>query len=109
MVHNRVGTSVTKTEKENINIYSRPNFLKGNLIIWQKRYQEFEWVVYLGDSEIPNQKQILTKNGNNYVKQDVYTNAIYGYPENERIFPETKKNLKYDENHIYETYNFDSI
>ncbi len=25
-------------------------------------------------------------------------------PENEKIFPETKKNMKYDETHIYETY-----
>ena len=51
----------------------------------------------------------MKNENNNYEKIGVYSNALLGYPENERILPETKKNLKYDESHIYETYDFDSI
>ena len=115
-VHNRVGTLVTKTEKENINIFSRPNFVKGNLMVWQKRFQEYEWIVFIGEyidpiTQIinPMRKEILTKVGNDYMKIQVFTNSLYGYPENEKVFPETKQNMKYDESHIYETYNIDAI
>ncbi len=114
-VHNRVGTLVTKTEKDNINMMSRPNFTKGNLMVWQKRFQEYEWVVFVGDHIEPSgnvnpmKKEILTKVANDYVKLPVFTNTLYGYPENEKVLPESKQHMKYDESHIYETYNIDAI
>ena len=41
------------------------------------------------------------------------TKIIYqitsSYPENEKILQEPKKNMKYDEANIYETYNLDNI
>ena len=117
-VHNRVGTLLTKTEVDNINMFSKPRFLDGNLMIWQKRYLEYEWVVYLGKlkTSTPNYAQnngikcrILTKLGNDYTETEVFNNTLYSYPENEKIYPETKRNRKYDESHIYETYSLDSI
>ena len=35
--------------------------------------------------------------------------TLFGYPENEKIIPEPKNNMKYDENKIYETYSLDNI
>ena len=109
-VHNRVGTLLFKSEKDNIFPSSRPNLLKGNLMVWQKRYNEYEWVIYIGDI-IGNdlQKRILTKNGNTYDIIDVFLSSLYGYPENEKVLPESKSNMKYDESHIYETYNLDDL
>ena len=110
-VHNRVGTLLLKSEKENIFTFSKPNFNKGNLMVYQKRFNEYEWVIYIGDIPLkPLKKRILTKNISNglYEQIEVFSSSLYGYPENEKIFPETKNNMKYDETHIYETYNLDN-
>ena len=109
-VHNRVGTLLLKSEKDNVFTYTRPNFLKGNMMVWEKRYKEFEWVIYIGDViSNPLKKQILTKVGNNYEITDVFVSSLLGYPENEKVIPESKQNMKYDESHIYETYNLDDL
>ena len=109
-LHNRVGTLLLKSEKDNINMFSRPNFQKGNLMIWQKRFQEYEWVIYLGTVTNSTQKTILYRDTNNNINEmNVHTSSLYSYPENEKILPETKQNYKYDEGHIYETYTFENL
>ena len=110
-VHNRVGTLLLKSEKENINNMSKPNFNKGNLIVYKKRYEEYEWAIYLGDSKTAqNKKQIITRVGDKYQIIEVFSGGtLFGYPENEKIIPEPKNNMRYDENKIYETYNLDII
>ena len=109
-VHNRVGTLLLKSEKDNVFAYSRPNFQKGNLMIWEKRFNEFEWVIYIGNvGTNPLKKQILTKVGNKYEITEVFVSALHGYPENENVLPDSKNNMKYDPAHIYETYNLDDL
>jgi hypothetical protein len=112
-VHNRVGTLLLKSEKDNVFTFSRPNFQKGNLMVWEKRFSEFEWVIYVGDvtKPIPNplKKQILIKSTTKYEIVEVFTSSLLGYPENEKIAPDSKRNMKYDESHIYETYNLDDL
>ena len=103
-LHNRVGTLLMKSEKENINILTKPIFIEGKLMAYQRRYQEFEWVIYVENSKSPLKKVILTK----YGKEEVFSNSLYSYPETEIINPESKNNMKYDEYHIYETYNIDN-
>lgn len=107
-VHNRVGTLLYRTEIENINILSRPNFNKGNLLVYQKRYQEYIWVIYVESIDRFRQK-IITKNDNTYSSIIVFSGSLFGYPENEKIIPEPRYNMKYDEYNIYETYNLDNI
>ena len=111
-VHNRIGSLLTKSEVENINLLSKPRFLKGNLMIYQERANQYIWVIYIDKVVSPNDLKcvILKKDLNNqYKKEEVFKKKLYGYPENEKIYPETKKNMKYDESHIYESYNIDSI
>ena len=109
-VHNRVGTLLLKSEKDNINLLSRPNYRKGNLMIYQKKYQEYIWVIYNGDMPAPSmKKKIITKDdANNYVEIDVFGHSLFGYPENEKVAPESGKHFKYDAEHIYETYTLES-
>lgn len=109
-VHNRVGTLLTQTEKANINMLSKPNYMKGNLIILQRRSQEYEWVIYLGlDETNPRMRKIITNKDGNHMIESVFSNFLFGYPDNEKVNPETKRNMKYDETHIYETYNLDNL
>lgn len=62
-LHIRLGTPLYKSEKENINLLYRPDFThcKGKLMVWQKRYQEFEWVIYLDDCPDGLRKEIIKK------------------------------------------------
>jgi hypothetical protein len=109
-VHNRVGTLLTKNEKDNINILSRPNFVRGNLMIWQKRFQEYEWVIDLGEFTLDGLKRkVLVKDGNNYLPLEVFVSSLYSYPSNEKILPDSSNKMKFDEAHIYETYNLDNL
>ncbi len=109
-VHNRVGTLLSKNEKDNINILSRPNFVRGNLIVWQKRFQEYEWVVDLGEFTSGGLKRkVLIKDGKNYIQNEVFVNSLFSYPSNEKILPDSSNKMKFDEAHIYETYNLDNL
>jgi len=107
-VHNRVGTLLTRTEVENISSFYRPKLVVGNIMVYEKRSQEYEWVIYLG--KLDNFRSIiLLKSGNEYKEEQIFNNKLYSYPENEKINFDTKKNMKYDESYIFETYNLDAI
>ena len=114
-LHNRVGTLLTKSEKENliINLNFNVNFntiydnKEGTLMPYSPRFGEFEWVIYLGDCG--NQKKILKRINNHLEIDTVHKSTIKRYPNHELILPETKKFMKYDESYIYETYNLNNI
>jgi hypothetical protein len=108
-LHNRVGTLLTKTEKENINLNFNPIFKnnEGKLMPYLKRFQEYEWVIYLGDNG--PRKNIIRMINNNLEIVQVFPTTLKSYPDNEKIFPETKKSMKYDESYIYETYDLNNL
>jgi hypothetical protein len=106
-IHNRVGSLLLKSEKDNINMLSRPNFRKGNLMIWQERYQEFKWVIYVEPIQNSLKHKIITRINDKNEITEVFANTLFSYPENETVLPDSTKKFKYDENHIYETYIFD--
>jgi hypothetical protein len=55
-------------------------------------------------------KQIVTRDdtSNNNKIDEVFNSSLYGYPESERVLPDSSKQFKYDDNHIYETYNLET-
>jgi hypothetical protein len=111
-VNNRVGTLLMKSEKDNINVLSKPIFQKGKMMVYQKRYQEFEWVIYVDDVMGDSYKKIIICNNNtnnNLHITQVFSNSLYNYPELEAIQPISKANMKYDESHIYERYNLSNL
>ena len=108
-VHSRVGSLLTVSEKENVNTLIRPNFIKGNLMVYQKRYEEYEWVVFVGDSSDGRKKRIITSVNNNYQILEVFIYSLYGYPVDEPILTINRKNKNFNQNDIYETYNIDNL
>lgn len=109
-VHNRVGTLLNKSEKDNINIFSRPNFVMGNLMIWQKSFGEYVWVIDLGTfSDNGLKRKILIKNGTTYERTEVFMASLFSYPSNEKVLPNSSNKMKFDEAHIYETYNLGNL
>ena len=66
-------------------------------MVRQKRYDEYEWVVYLEHDDTSNKKKIITKNEVGEVITDsVFSNSLYSY--HEPVLPEDKT--------IIETYTF---
>lgn len=105
-VHNKVGILLSKNEKEQLDILNRPIFTHGNLMAYQVRYMDYMWAIYCKD--IDNlQKEILIKENGKYKRISVFNSALYEYSE--KINPESTAKMQYDENHIYETYNFDKL
>lgn len=83
-LHNRIGTSLLKSEKDNINILTRPIPKKNKLLVNQVRYEEYEWVLYISQVEQYKHK-ILTLKNNNPIEKEVYTYSLLGYPDNETV------------------------
>jgi hypothetical protein len=107
-LHNRVGTLLLKSERENIPLFSNFSFKKGALIIWQSRDDEFQWVIYLKNiTSTTFHHTIITDNRGN--RATVHQNSLFIYPPSEPILPSSTVTMKYDETHIFETYNLDNI
>ena len=106
-LHNRVGTLLLKSEKENIPTTSNFNFRQGALIIWQSRDDEYTWVIYKAP-DINSYYHTIIINTKGELKV-VHKNSLFIYPTSEPILPSSTAAMKYDETHIFETYNLDNI
>jgi hypothetical protein len=95
-VNNKVGKTLTKLEKENLNLLAKPDYRTGAIMVRQKRYDEYDWVVFVKNDTDKKQKYIICKDSNNLEIKKVFHTCLYSYPEN--ILPEDKT--------ILETYTF---
>jgi len=74
--NNKFGKLITRAEKENFSILNKPIYKSGSLMIRQKRYDEYDWVIYMGDKD--NKKIIKTIDGT----KEVFGASLFSYPEN---------------------------
>jgi len=107
-VHNRVGTLLTKTERDLINSLYVPKIDPGMLISYAPKFDEHYWAIFKGKIDRRTSK-ILIKEKNSYVIKDVPNSKLKNYPLNEKVIFDNVKNMKFEESYIYETYNFDAI
>ncbi len=62
----------TKLEKTAFNIFNKPNYVEGNLMIRQKRFDEYDWVIYKNKSKENNKRNIIYKDDkNNFIETEV--------------------------------------
>ena len=94
LMNNKIGKLLTKLEKENFSILSKPDYREGALMVRQKRYDEYEWVVYVGASG--NKKKIISKSGKVFREEEVFSSSLFSYPD--VVIPEDKT--------IIETYTY---
>lgn len=92
LLHSKVGTLIMTSEKSNININELPSFKKGELVVYQSRYDEFKWAVYVDNNN--NKKKIITKDINDkYIEKDVFKHSLcYGKFVDTNKYIETYKN-----------------
>lgn len=74
--NNKFGKLITRAEKENFSVLNKPIYKSGSLMIRQKRYDEYDWVIYMGDKD--NKKVIKTIEGT----KEVFGASLFSYPEN---------------------------
>nr|QFG74544.1 MAG: hypothetical protein [Megaviridae environmental sample] len=104
-LHNRIGTLLTKSEKDNVSMITIPKFKKGGLVIYQKRFNEYVWAVYLS-SESKNKHNIIYKDNSNFIKKVVFTSSLLEYPDSEPINFSQDAEIKYTSYNLIEIYNF---
>jgi hypothetical protein len=86
--NNKIGKLLTKLEKESFNLLSKPDFRVGSLMVRQRRYDEYEWVIYVGDDK-GNKKKIQTKEGIKFDNPSVFSSSLFSYPD--AVVPDDKQ------------------
>ena len=105
-IHNRIGTLLNKSEVDLLNITSCcTNINVGNVVPYMKRYNIYEWVLF--KSKDRTNCTIITKENDKFIEKNISLSALKRYPE--QVYQDNKNNFKYDENYIYETYDFSKI
>lgn len=92
-LHNRVGTLLSKNEKDLVSSLCRPNFnnIKGRLLIYQERNDLYKWVLYDEPNPIiPQKHNIYIQNNINPIS--VFASTLYGYPSDELLLPDQINN-----------------
>jgi hypothetical protein len=112
-LHNRLGTKLYKTEYDNLMMNGEVQIVPrhediGNLVAYSTGNKEFEWVLYMGQVDT-NRGHILIKKAESFIEYNVNIHNLFVYPFYEKIKPESRKNMKFDENYIYESYNLNNI
>ena len=109
-LHNRVGTLLTKDEKEVLPQFPDNKFFEGELVVYQERYGEFKWAIFEDDVNIGtnlNKKRIRTSHTSNPI--DVFSSSLYKFPDKEIIKQDVKNGILLDPEFTLETYNLDNL
>jgi hypothetical protein len=82
--NNKIGKLISRSEKENFSVLNKPDFREGSLMIRQRRYDEYEWVIYKGPvDKKPGKKVIIIKEDDNFnTNKEVFSSSLFSYPEN---------------------------
>jgi hypothetical protein len=97
--NNKVGKLLTKLEKESFSIFNKPDYREGNLMVRQKRYDEYEWVIYKKQNDTNKNKRIIINKDrikNEFIIEEVFSSTLYSYFQ--KVSP--------NEINIIETYSF---
>jgi len=108
-LHNRVGTLLTKTERDVINPSVMPIFsnIKGNVIAYQSRFDEYKWAVYLGPVLGNNKKKLIyeyDRNTNTGMKKEIFNHSIVYYPDPENVLQVGDRAIKLNKDSLIEKY-----
>lgn len=101
-IHNRVGTLLTKAERDSLSTNIMPKLIKGKLVVYQSRYDEYKWAIYIGDSG--KKKNILLLENNTLINKEVFNHSLFEHPEAFNIIQNSEKNYKLTKDTLIEKY-----
>ena len=102
-LHNRIGKSLSKDERDMLVDIHNSNFKKGELVAYQERYEEFKWAIYLNKDNI-KVKIIKNDNGN---EESVFPQSLYKFSPSETVKQTNEKGINYDSYFTIEKYRLD--
>jgi hypothetical protein len=105
-IHNRVGTLLTKTERDTLSTNVMPKLTKGKMVVYQSRYDEYRWVLYVGN-DIGKKKQILLLENNNLIMKQVFNHSLFEHPDAFNINQNSEKNYKLTKETLIEKYSLE--
>lgn len=102
--HNRIGTPLRQLEMPYVRKMDITPFRKGQLVVWEKSYDNYEIVIFLDN--VDEYKYICgTKEKNSYILKDVSKDLIYHYSDYETIKQDSKPGEPYMAmDYVIETY-----
>jgi hypothetical protein len=104
-VNNRVGTQLRKNEIEYVKKNDIRPFRKGEMVIYERTFDNYEVVLFIGNKDERN-SICATKDKDSYVLNSISKDLLYHYADTEIIRQDTKPgepSLSLD--YIIETYN----
>ena len=104
LLNNRIGTPLTSTERSNLSVTSFKDITNGKLVVYQKRYEEFIWVVYNGKDTDTKKRKIIYMDNNIVKHESVFPHSLINYPSNEPIIPNNTRTMRFDTGSTIETY-----
>ena len=101
-LHTKIGNVITTNERSLISVNKIPKLLKGDMVVYQRRYEEYVWAVYLED--IGNKKRLLVdrKDNRNNVKE-VFPHSLCEYNGGE-VLQTYRDNYKLNSDHRLDIY-----
>lgn len=103
-LHNRVGSLLSKQEKDNVSLIPVRDFKTGRLVVYQERYNIYKWAIY-DKSLNNNQHRIIFKNENNkFENKDIYLSALRSYPKEMKVGLQYKNGHNLNLSSLIETY-----
>ena len=99
-MNNRIGTPILKSEKDNLPLGVSSDITPGKMVVYQKRYEEYVWAVYM--KEDGNKKQLLVDRNGNSIKS-VFPHSLCEYNGGE-ILQTYKDNYKLNSDHRLDIY-----
>ena len=104
-LNNRIGTYLTQEEMQIVSLIPNFNLNKGDLVVYQERYQEFKWAIYLENIQGNKRRILVDPKG---MPIDVYGHSLFKLPEGEVIKQSYVNGINFDSNFTIETYNFNN-
>ena len=102
-IHNRVGTQLTKPERDSLSLVTMPKLVEGSLIVYQERYDEYKWAIYNGDNG--KKKKIILKDNNGKIEiRYVFSYSLKEYPDANNLYQTSEKTFRLNKDSLIETY-----
>jgi len=101
-IHNRVGSLLTKTERDSLSTNIMPKLSKGKLVVYQCRYDEYKWALYTGD--VGKKKNIILVDNNILVRKEVFNHSLFEHPDAFNVIQNSEKNYKLTKETLIEKY-----
>jgi hypothetical protein len=102
-MHNRVGTSLKKSEHEGLSQTGSAKLIKGKLVAYMVRYDEYIWAIY--NRDVNMKKEIIIKHPNNIVEyKEVFMHSLVEHIDSNNIAQVSEKTYKLTKESLIDSY-----